>query len=205
MMRDRDDHDAIGRYPIHHRKGEAPHREAPCSVDVRRPALRCFRDEVDCSVERRNKPVRGFAIPLFVPAARAPSLLCRFRVKDDGSATHSSPAMRRRASDHGMGVTLPSSSSLMRRSITGPQSASYSEGWSGSSSSRLRSSSAASRARACWESSRASLRRSRGSRAMPEVYGSSSSVTTARTLVPRDLRRTPRRVRAAACARARCA
>lgn len=134
------------------------------------------------AVHHRKWKASHCEAPRFVNVRRP--ALCRFRVKDDGFATHSSPAMRRRVSDQGMGVTLPSSSSLMRRSITGPQSASYSEGSSGSSSSRLRSSSAASRARACWESSRASLRRSRGSRAMPEVYGSSSSVTTARTLCP---------------------
>src|SRR5699024_10726717 len=103
---------------IHNRKRKPAQEESASTVQVRRRSFRSFGNHVDGMVKLATKSVRRRHT---LPPIPQPSFLCFVKSswkERDCNQTHSSAKRRWRTSAQGTGVTLPASTSAMRRAIS---------------------------------------------------------------------------------------
>ncbi len=123
-VRDGDDLSRGAGQAINHRKRKAPKYVAASSLQETRPALRGFRDVHDSPVQFRQECCGCGRISFEVPVISAPCVTESLWMKLYGKARHQRLSIARRASDHGVGRTFPSSKSFKRLAISASHAAS---------------------------------------------------------------------------------
>ena len=118
-MRDGQDLDGIVRLPVNDDEWKARQFDLPRAARSKRPALRRGENPFDHLVDFFDEPGRSPRTAIAVPMRGALCLLNCFWVKDDLPCGHSiAEESLRRACSRVTGLTLPESSSAMRRAIS---------------------------------------------------------------------------------------